>query len=162
MLPWTFLCWICTLVSFFDHAMALQFRSATATDSALFSPGPNRGEQFHAPLTSSTSTSGVLRWGEALHPGPADDGLGLDGLLNISFTNPSGLRNKEQVALSINEGIVNFSETQLSTNAEVLYCPTQVPGESTTPQLACASRQSCSSSNHFIMGWNLEWCRHYL
>lgn len=68
-------------------------------------------------LTSSSTTTvpGALRWGEALHPGPADGELvALDGLLNISFTNPSGLRNKEQVALSIPEGIINFSETQLS------------------------------------------------
>ena len=50
----------------------------------------------------------VLRWGEALHPGPADHEF------LIGFSNPSGLRNKEAVALAHGVGILSLSETHLS------------------------------------------------
>ena len=53
----------------------------------------------------------VHRWGEAKHPGPS---AAADDLLWISFSNPSGLRNKESIALAMGEGIHNFSETHLS------------------------------------------------
>ena len=49
-------------------------------------------------------------WGEALNPGPSD----ADPLLWIGFSNPTGLRNKEEIALSLGCGIFSFCETQLS------------------------------------------------
>ena len=50
------------------------------------------------------------RWGEALHPGPHDQAH----LLTIGTTNPSGLRNKEALAIGQGVGIWSYSETQLS------------------------------------------------
>eukprot|EP00435_Cladocopium_sp_Y103_P039530 s1405_g10.t1 len=58
---------------------------------------------------SLSSLPGAYRWGEALHPGPVDQGL-----LHVSFSNPSGLRNKESAALALGDGIHSFAETQLS------------------------------------------------
>ena len=49
-------------------------------------------------------------WGEALNPGPSDD----PGLFWVGFSNPSGLRGKEDTALSLGCGVWSFSETQLS------------------------------------------------
>jgi hypothetical protein len=48
------------------------------------------------------------RIGEATHPGPME-------FLTIGVTNPSGLRNKEQLAVEQGSGIWSYSETQLST-----------------------------------------------
>ena len=49
----------------------------------------------------------AFRFGEAAHPGPAD-------ILQISTSNPSGLRNKESLYSDWGAGIHCFSETQLS------------------------------------------------
>ena len=62
-------------------------------------------------LLTSVPVPGALRWGEARHPGPDPSD---PGLFRISFTNPSGLRNKESHALAIDTDILNLSETQLS------------------------------------------------
>ena len=53
----------------------------------------------------------VQRWGEAQNPGPVTEP---QDLLWVSFTNPSGLRNKEAIAMDIGSGILNLSETHLS------------------------------------------------
>lgn len=54
-------------------------------------------------------------WGEAINPGPG----GLDSTSDpdtvlISFSNPSGLRNKESLTVEFGPGIHGVSETQLS------------------------------------------------
>ena len=53
--------------------------------------------------------SGAHRWGEARHPGPDRPPI-----FQVSFTNPSGLRNKEATALSQGEDVFSYAETQLS------------------------------------------------
>ena len=50
----------------------------------------------------------VLRWGEALHPGPSSD------CHLFGFSNPSGLRQKEAMAIALGAGVWSFSESQLS------------------------------------------------
>ena len=50
----------------------------------------------------------AVRWGEARHPGPSTDWH------LFGFSNPSGLRQKEEVAMSLGPGVWSFSETQLS------------------------------------------------
>lgn len=70
-------------------------------------------------LASSTSVASVVcplaspfrRWGEALHPGPVDT---MVGVVPFSFSNPSGLRNKEEIAVGSGHGVHSFVETQLS------------------------------------------------
>eukprot|EP00435_Cladocopium_sp_Y103_P058197 s55_g20.t1 len=73
-----------------------------------------------APLADSSSASWTFdanpppaisphRWGEARHPGPDDAPV-----FQVGFSNPSGLRNKEEIALTLGEGVFSFSETQLS------------------------------------------------
>ena len=64
-------------------------------------------------LTTLVTVPGAPRWGEALHPGPADVPAP-DDLFWVGFTNPTGLRNKEIQALNTGNSIINFSETQLS------------------------------------------------
>ena len=51
------------------------------------------------------------RWGEALHPGPAGE---VSQLVPFGFSNPTGLRNKEEIAVGLGPGVWNFSETHLS------------------------------------------------
>ena len=60
-----------------------------------------------APVAANSGPSGVCRFGEALHPGPASD-------VWISTSNPSGLRGKVEHALEFGCGVHCFSETQLS------------------------------------------------
>ena len=71
----------------------------------------------HLPFISSTSSCldfldfpflPSVRWGEARHPGPSTDWQ------LFGFSNPSGLRQKEDAALSLGPGVWSFSETQLS------------------------------------------------
>eukprot|EP00438_Fugacium_kawagutii_P031979 Skav207040 [mRNA] locus=scaffold975:198961:208505:- [translate_table: standard] len=50
-------------------------------------------------------------WGEALNPGPP---LASPGVVPFSFANPSGLRTKEEMVLSMGVGVHSFAETQLS------------------------------------------------
>eukprot|EP00435_Cladocopium_sp_Y103_P054257 s825_g17.t1 len=69
------------------------------------------GTALMLPWANVEEFSTIHRWGEALHPGPPTSD---DGLLWISFTNPSGLRNKESTALEVGTGILNLSETHLS------------------------------------------------
>ena len=54
---------------------------------------------------------GCHRWGEALHPGPHD---GVSTIVQFGFSNPSGLRKKEEIAVGLGPGIWSFSETHLS------------------------------------------------
>lgn len=51
----------------------------------------------------------TIRYGEALHPGPAPGAL-----LTVGVSNPSGLRRKEDVLLGLGPGIWGLAETQLS------------------------------------------------
>ena len=50
-------------------------------------------------------------WGEALNPGPQET---LGDTVSFSFSNPSGLRNKEGHVVDLGPGVHAFSETQLS------------------------------------------------
>lgn len=54
-------------------------------------------------------TAGTVRYGEASHPGPSGDSL-----LTVGVSNPSGLRQKEDILLGLGPGIWALSETQLS------------------------------------------------
>ena len=48
-----------------------------------------------------------IRFGEATHPGPYEEVI-------LTCSNPGGIRNKEDLVLSLGPGIHCFSETQLS------------------------------------------------
>eukprot|EP00438_Fugacium_kawagutii_P027064 Skav214855 [mRNA] locus=scaffold16:296995:306518:- [translate_table: standard] len=50
-----------------------------------------------------------LHWGEATNPGPPDDDI-----VHFGFSNPGGLRNKEEIAMAFGTGVWHYSETQLS------------------------------------------------
>ena len=60
--------------------------------------------QFHGPLGG-----GTIRYGEAQHPGPHGDQT-----LTVGVSNPSGLRQKEDLLLGLGPGIWGLAETQLS------------------------------------------------
>lgn len=58
----------------------------------------------HKPLMRGTT-----RYGEAQHPGPSHGDI-----LTVGVSNPSGLRQKEDVLLGLGPGIWGMAETQLS------------------------------------------------
>eukprot|EP00438_Fugacium_kawagutii_P011104 Skav203175 [mRNA] locus=scaffold39:98339:103385:- [translate_table: standard] len=64
---------------------------------------------FLSSLSLSSHRVGTIRYGEALHPGP-DPGE----LLTVGVSNPSGLRQKEDILLGLGPGIWGLAETQLS------------------------------------------------
>eukprot|EP00435_Cladocopium_sp_Y103_P037958 s173_g10.t1 len=51
------------------------------------------------------------RWGEALHPGPPQ---AAPTVVPFGFSNPAGLRNKEEIAIDLGPGVWSFAETHLS------------------------------------------------
>ena len=54
-------------------------------------------------------SAGIERYGEARHPGP-----GRGNILTVGVSNPSGLRQKEDVLLGLGPGIWSLAETHLS------------------------------------------------
>eukprot|EP00435_Cladocopium_sp_Y103_P014969 s2954_g3.t1 len=86
-----------------------QFSSCFSTATPRIGNFANRFDLGfgHSDLFHGDGLNGQ-RLGEATHPGP-------DGLLTIGTTNPSGLRNKEQLAIEQGDGIWSYCETQLST-----------------------------------------------
>ena len=87
-----------------------ELRAADSSDCYLGSEANGWRNMFRDPHSLEDPLQ-FHPWGEALNPGPAD--LAAD-LLWIGFSNPSGLRNKEEIALSLGRGIWSFSETHLS------------------------------------------------
>lgn len=88
---------------------ALHLR-APASESSIAISGAV-GQPLDFPVGSSCLCVGFWPWGEALNPGPSGDDC---SLLSVGVTNPSGLRGKEEQAVSLGPGIWNFAETQLS------------------------------------------------
>ena len=74
-------------------------------------PEPFFGIHLAGPFGDRDSTvtflpAGIMRYGEALHPGPCH--------LTVGVSNPSGLRRKEDILLGLGSGIWAMAETQLS------------------------------------------------
>eukprot|EP00438_Fugacium_kawagutii_P000488 Skav216948 [mRNA] locus=scaffold3396:197642:204095:+ [translate_table: standard] len=55
----------------------------------------------------------LLRCGEAQNPGPSEENV-----VPFGFSNPGGIRNKEEVVLALGPGVWHFSETQLSVTTQ--------------------------------------------
>lgn len=76
-------------------------------DFGVSNRGANK-DAYSRPLPGVPNVPvGTCRWGEARHPGPGP-------LLNVGFSNPNGLRQKETAAVMLGHGIWSFAETQLS------------------------------------------------
>lgn len=131
MFHFRFLCWVFLVFWTLLPVSALQFPSShhpwTHTCGSAVRPSASAhhwpyGQDDSVPLhpgsvlglgsgASSPHHVGFHRWGEALNPGPPCD---LAGIVPFCFANPSGLRNKEEVIISMGPGVHSFSETQLS------------------------------------------------
>ena len=64
------------------------------------------------------------RWGEAFHPGPSGE---VPNIVQFGFSNPAGLRNKEEISVGLGPGVWSFYENSLVPGHTAKLCLHNAP-----------------------------------
>ena len=104
--------WFILVFSTSIGADALQFPFARFYElgAAGLVPDCHIGLGDSCSVHDGSALCGCFRWGEARHPAPTDQGV----RVSLGFSNPSGLRNKEDHLMDLGPGIWSCSESHLT------------------------------------------------